>query len=1030
MAAKLTPPAASSDALPMPRLDSVFERAADRPITFFVAGAGFGKTTNINAFLRSHQTRSVWLTLDPLDQDEGRVVDYLTAAFGRITGVENWESAGRGGEVSPEALADLFLADLQERLFGRTILVIDEFHQLGGSDSHSVRFFSRLLTYLPENLRTWILSRREPPVLTQKMRSAGIVATIDEEILRWSPSDVAALAEKVGARIGLEEASLLAEITGGRAATVRTILENLSSSGLDTGRIAELAKNPGVEIRRYIEEEVIGALSPAARDALIHVAIPEEIDVPLIVEATRNDDFELDIDELQRTSNLLRATANPNVFRLDPVVRGVVLRIARTSFGPRRVAEIQSALADLHLRRGELPKAILACVESGAHSRAAELLQESVNRLIREGRSGAIRELAEHLPRVEIEKRPQLQHGLARSLLAEGRLAEAQELYRAILEKGKPDASLRAWAHQGLTEAAHRSHRLEEAAKHHEEARRLENGAEPYCRAKIFNDAGILALRRGEYDLARSEWERALALSFDPSVPTDFQKSILHNLGLPTAATGQANTARSYFERLLEGDPDSIRSQKAVALLNLARIALMQGDLPLAEQRLETALPLSEKLNLQKLKAEALELFGHLFRRRGDFERALLALDHAALIYSQIGVDASLEEIVDEQANLELARGNLIHAESLISSLLQRRRESANELAVVTPLLTLGKILAAAGRKRDAEEALEEAIVHARRWNMRYQLAESLLIYSRVASDRTVAARMAAESQTLSNAEGYAFDDSRGKPLTAVTEERADLTAKLFGAPNIEGDLGEAAWPLRKALAIFCYLATSPGHSASKDQLVDLFWGEEDLDVIERNFHPTISFLRRSLRGVTSAGKNFIQFSGGRYRLDPRFRYSIDIDQFQAALGRSQTELRNGNVTDALDALDRALELQSAPFMDGFYDSWVLGKRTQMAEELRRIGTAVATRLLDQKDVTGMLFLTSKLREVDPFDEKIVQLEMKAHATGRDLDGVRTAFARLEVRLRDELQESPSAATRKLLAELTSAAPQTSTSRR
>jgi len=64
----------------MPRLDAVFERAIDRPATFFVAGAGFGKTTNVSAFLQKGGTRFVWLTLDPLDREEGRVVDYLVAA--------------------------------------------------------------------------------------------------------------------------------------------------------------------------------------------------------------------------------------------------------------------------------------------------------------------------------------------------------------------------------------------------------------------------------------------------------------------------------------------------------------------------------------------------------------------------------------------------------------------------------------------------------------------------------------------------------------------------------------------------------------------------------------------------------------------------------------------------------------------------------------------------------------------------------------------------------------------------------------
>lgn len=1024
LAAKLSPPIASVEALPMPRLDAIFERAIDRPATFFVAGAGFGKTTNVASFLQHGDNRFVWLTLDPLDREEGRVVDYLVAAFARLTGAEAWESSGRQGEVTPEGLADLFLSDLQERLFGRTIVVVDEFHQLGGPGSSAIRFFSHLLAFLPETVRLWIVARREPPIATQKLRNAGVVTTIDEEILRWSGKEVVSLSKILGRPLGRADADSLAEITGGRAATIRTILENFTHGGIDARRIAELAKNPSVEIRRYIEEEVVRVLPEKARHALLLSSIPEEIDLRALAEAAKSDTFESDLDELQRSSALLRPAGNPESSRLDPVVRGVVLRLAKTELGHRKVAAIQVALSDIYLRRGELQKAVLALVEAGAQKRAADILQESAPKLLREGRISTIRELAELLPQELIDERPQLHHALARSYLVEGRFAEANEQYLQLAKKKKLDPSLKAWVQQGLCEVAHRTHRLEDAAKHSRLARELIDRADPYCKAKILNDAGILALRNGDYELAKQEWERALALSFDPNVAPDFQKSVLHNLGLPTAATGQVRAAKSYFERLVEGDPESLRSQKAVALLNLARIALMQGDLESAERQLETALQTADKLNLHKIRAETMELFGMLFRRRGEFDRSVASLDHAALIYSQIGVDPSLEEIVDEQANLELARGNFLHAESLISSLVKRRRTGGNELALVTPLLTHARVLLALERREEAIPVLSEAIEIARRWNMRYQLAELLVVLSRATNDKKQAKKAMEEARELAESEGYDFGPATEADLPSVTvavEERADLSARLFGAPVVRGDLGEAAWPLKKALAIFCHLATSPGFSASKDHLVDLFWGEDDLDVIERNFHPTISFLRRSLRGVTSAGKNFIQFSGGRYRLDPRYHYQIDVHEFTTVLSEAQTALRAGDLTKAVEKLDQALTLHSAPFMDGFYESWVLGRRTQHAEELRRVGTSIAAKLLESSDTTAVLFLSSRLRDVDPFDEKVAQLEMKAFAVQGDANGVKASFARLEETLRAELDQAPSAATKRLFAELSSA---------
>ncbi len=1020
LTAKLAIPASAAGSLDLPRLLPMFQAALDRPVSFFVAGAGFGKTTNLSDFLRASNTRTVWLTLDVLDQEPARLLDYLLEGFRRSTGVESWAAAQRDRGSLPETMADLFINDLQERVVGRTVVVIDEFQQIAAENSGSALFVSRLLHYLPDNIRCWIVSRNEPRLLVQKLKSSGQLKVIGEEILAWGPDEILELSRQTGRELSEADAGSIAEMTGGRAATIRIVLENFAASRLSEQKVRELLRNPSLELRRYIEEEVIGTLPPALRSRLITLSVAEEVEVSALSEALEMPDLEDELYEIQRTSSLLRPSPTAGAFRLDPLVRSVLFRIARTELGAVKIKSMQRALAELYLRRKELLRAAPAFIEAGEPERAAEILSRHGAELLLDGKAGTIRQLASGLEADLLISDPARVHYVARAALHEGRFSEAADLYEALLKQKKLPPKLKAWALQGLCETAYRRNRMPAAREFQKKLAPLFDNAEPFCRVKMLNDFAILDLRSGLYDSARELWERALALSFDPQVPPEFQRIVLHNLGLPTAATGRIKAARSYFERLTAGDGESQKSQEAVGYLNLARIALMQGDLPTTERNLELALLVCDKFNLQTVRGDAMELFGDLFRRRGELNRALEALDTAAAIYAQAGVDPSMKDLVEQQALLELDRGNLDHSHSMITSLIQRRREAGNQLSLPAPLITAAKILQKLDQKESARTLLGEAATIAREWNMRYFLAEALLLLSQLHETRAIGEAMEKEAREIVAEEGYAFGSAQPSPTLVVEEEnRSDLQAILFGAPNVRGDLGEASWPLRKALSIFCFLVTSPSYSASKDQLVDVFWGEDDLDVIERNFHPTISFLRKSVRAVTSAGKNFIQFTGGRYRLDPRFKYGFDTEIFSTSLAEYTRSLRTGAEEKALEQFDRALSVYSAPFMDGFYESWVIARRTQFSDSLRRAGLDVGAVLLARGRRQDVLTITRRLTEVDPLDESVGQLEMRAFAAQGDITAVKSSFDRLDQALRKELDQSTSARTRALLAELT-----------
>ena len=52
---------------------------------------------------------------------------------------------------------------------------------------------------------------------------------------------------------------------------------------------------------------------------------------------------------------------------------------------------------------------------------------------------------------------------------------------------------------------------------------------------------------------------------------------------------------------------------------------------------------------------------------------------------------------------------------------------------------------------------------------------------------------------------------------------------------------------LRRSFQVLAYLASSPGLQAGREELIEAVWPTEGERTIERNFHPTLSHLRRAL---------------------------------------------------------------------------------------------------------------------------------------------------------------------------------------
>ena len=235
---------------------------------------------------------------------------------------------------------------------------------------------------------------------------------------------------------------------------------------------------------------------------------------------------------------------------------------------------------------------------------------------------------------------------------------------------------------------------------------------------------------------------------------------------------------------------------------------------------------------------------------------------------------------------------------------------------------------------------------------------------------------------------------------------------QLLGHPRIARlDHGqrekELRSPLRRAVEVLAYLASSPGLQASKDELVEAVWGEKDQEAVRRNFHPTLSILRRVLRGGRASRPLAVVQAAGVYRLDRECHWEIDLLAFETHGRAGDEHLIAGEAPAAIDEWSSAWQLYRGPFLQDFYEPWVSERRERYHELyldlLRKLGDVAAGTGHPQRAMDAYRTL---LRE-EPLDEAVHLALMRIYAGAGRRDLVRRQYARLCALLQEELGVEP-----------------------
>src|SRR5215207_7779037 len=332
------------------------------------------------------------------------------------------------------------------------------------------------------------------------------------------------------------------------------------------------------------------------------------------------------------------------------------------------------------------------------------------------------------------------------------------------------------------------------------------------------------------------------------------------------------------------------------------------------------------------------------------------------------------------RARVQIAQGKASEARSDLADALAYFRAHGLYYNEAWAAMLLAVCEQAATEEAAALEHLRRALDLAARYDYEYWLQRWVEQFPQAFSPPDAAELLPAdlrEKLPAASADAQAAAAAHfASPLVAVPQgPAADLTVRLFGAVEVFRDparpFSPDAWVTRRARDILCFIASRRHRRASKDTIIDTFWPDADFEAVEKNFHPTVSHIRKGLNSNQPLKQNFLLYRDGDYQLNPEFSYFMDTEEFDRLLAEGEAARRARDPEASVRAFESAIKLYRGEFVSGSYDDWVEEQRTYYREQYLRLLEMLAGAAQKAEDWPRSQQLAQHILREDPFREDV-----------------------------------------------------------
>ncbi|GHO99927.1 hypothetical protein KSF_099750 [Reticulibacter mediterranei] len=516
------------------------------PLVLLSAGAGFGKTTLLSAWVSQYPHPVAWLSLDRLDNDPlGFWTAVLTTLRTRFPAIG--EAALAQVQAQQQLQMTTLLTTLINDLAGageEIMLILDDYHVIDEPGIHTTLQF--LLDHAPSRLHLVLSSRVDPPLALSRLRARGQMAELRDTDLRVSEQEGAHFLQQVmDIHLSAQDEQRLAQRTEGWLAGLQLAALSLSTRADPSAWVTTFHGSQRL-LLDYFQEEILAHQKPSVRRFLLRASILPRMHASLCQAVTGNAASQEILEALER-SNLfvMHLEEQRQWYRLHDLFREALLaRLQATQ--PDLVPTLYERAAHWYEHQGLLPDAVEAALGAGTFSYAAHLMERCIDQQSFRNAYHTLCRWVEQLPEELLQTQPILSFWYALS-------TTFTSLRRTPAFWPRIEASLQ-WAEQGF-EAQGEPEHLGEALELHAEL-------------AFFQDdlASTLALARAATPLL-SEQNFMFATN-------------LLTRGLEQLHAGQLSAAwQDFLEGLRRAERLGSLTATLAASLLLAEVCLARGEL-------------------------------------------------------------------------------------------------------------------------------------------------------------------------------------------------------------------------------------------------------------------------------------------------------------------------------------------------------------------------------------------------------------------------------------------------------------------
>lgn len=555
-------------AVDRPALRRQLDSGVAAPLSLVVAPAGAGKTVLLSQWAHSRPDIAVaWFDISAADDAPApfarRLVEVVTEVVPDLT------APAAPVETSEDRLGEAFLEDFTGMLAeaGDVVLVFDDLDRLSGSAILADLW--RMVDLLPPNAHAVFSSRVDLQLGWSRHRLEHGLIEIRQRQLAFDDDTTARVISQIaGKSVSDEAVSAVTARTEGWAVGVQMTALSLRFSD-DPERIVDELADTDRLVVDYLSEEVLDALTPERREALMRIAVVDEVCAGL-VEALADVDGAGFLADLERDSMFIVPVAgHPGWYRFHRLFRDLLLYRLRAHDG-RAEARLQEAAADWYLSQSAAETAVEYLLRARRWERVLERVLASGRDVFEEVRTATV---SGWLRRVPAEVR--VQHLDAELLFAiaegmTGRGLVAVDAMRALLGTGRLSIGQRQVALAYLAAAV-----------------------QFHPHAELFLEASrdALALLDAHPD---AELPDLLGLTTRPLL----RVLAMGSLGRAHLFLGDLRPARRAIEPIIENAGFSYAPYRVHLLGTLALINALEGDLTDAAEQSDEALAAAREFGL------------------------------------------------------------------------------------------------------------------------------------------------------------------------------------------------------------------------------------------------------------------------------------------------------------------------------------------------------------------------------------------------------------------------------------------------